>query len=111
MLHISNFIRQQWLGSILIVFFFLFLLYGIEKKNDLLLEKQRLEKEIEVLEQKEESHWHSLDSLKSHKDVIIERQKTLIQLEHDTIKIIDTIAFSKLQGFFTARYYQKDSIE
>jgi hypothetical protein len=93
------------------VFFFLFLLYGIEKKNDLLLEKQRLEKEIEVLEQKEESHWQSLDSLKSHKDVIIERQKTLIQLQHDTIKVIDTISFSELQRYFTDRYHQKDSIE
>jgi hypothetical protein len=93
------------------VFFFLFLLYGIEKKNDLLLEKQRLEKEIEVLEQKEESHWQSLDSLKSHKDVIIERQKTLIQLQHDTIKVIDTISFSELQRYFTDRYNQKDSIE
>ena len=111
MLNIIKFIKQQWLGSILIVFFFLFLAYGIEKKNDLLLEKQRLEKEIEVLEQKEESHWHSLDSLKSHKDVIIEKQKTLIQLQHDTIKVIDTISFSKLQGYFTNRYYQKDSIE
>jgi cell division protein FtsB len=93
------------------VFFFLFLAYGIEKKNDLLLEKQRLEKEIEVLEQKEESHWQSLDSLKSHKDVIIERQKTLIQLQHDTIKVIDTISFSELQRYFTDRYHQKDSIE
>jgi hypothetical protein len=93
------------------VFFFLFLLYGIEKKNDLLLEKQRLEKEIEVLEQKEESHWQSLDNLKSRKDVIIEKQKTLIQLQHDTIKVIDTISFSELQRYFTDRYHQKDSIE
>jgi hypothetical protein len=93
------------------MFFFLFLLYGIEKKNDLLLDKQRLEKEIEVLEQKEESHWQSLDSLKSRKDVIIEKQKTLIQLQHDTIKVIDTISFSELQRYFTDRYHQKDSIE
>jgi hypothetical protein len=111
MYHISKFIKQQWLGSILILFFVLFLLYGIEKKNELLVEKQRLEKEVELLEQKEEAHWHSLDSLKSHKDVIIEKQKTLIQLQHDTIKVIDTIAFSKLQQFFTDRYYQEDSAE
>jgi hypothetical protein len=110
MYHISKFIKQQWLGSILILFFALFLIYGIEKKNELLIEKQRLEKEIEALEQKEESHWKALDSLKSHKDIIIEKQKTLIKLEHDTIKVIDTIAFSKLQQFFTDRYYKKDSI-
>ena len=100
MYHISKFIKQQWLGSILILFFALFLIYGIEKKNELLIEKQRLEKEIEAL-----------DSLKSHKDIIIEKQKTLIKLEHDTIKVIDTIAFSKLQQFFTDRYYKKDSIK
>lgn len=111
MYHISKFIKEQWLGSILIVFFILFLVYGIEKKDDLLAEKQRLEKEIEVLEQREESHWHSLDSLKSHKDVIIEKEKTLIQLQHDTIKIIDTISFSELQRYFTDRYGKEDSAE
>jgi hypothetical protein len=74
-------------------------------------EKQRLEKEIELLEERENLHWNKLDSLKLGRNTIIEKQKTLIQLEHDTIKVIDTIAFSKLQEFFTARYYQKDSIE
>ena len=111
MYHISKFIKQQWLGSILIVFFFLFLLYGIEKKNDLLLEKQRLEKEIEALEQREQLHWNKFDSLKLGRNTIIEKQKTLIRVEHDTVKIIDTIAFSKLQEFFSKRYNQKDSIE
>jgi nucleoside recognition membrane protein YjiH len=111
MYHISKFIKQQWLGSILIVFFFLFLLYGIEKKNDLLLEKQRLEKEIKALEQREQLHWNKFDSLKLGRNTIIEKQKTLIRVEHDTVKIIDTIAFSKLQEFFSKRYSQKDSVE
>ena len=111
MLHISNFIRQQWLGTILIILFILFLFYGIGQNNELRKEKQRLEKEIELLEEREELHWNNLDSLKVGRNTIIEKQKTLIQIEHDTIKIIDTIAFSKLQGYFTNRYSQKDSIE
>jgi hypothetical protein len=111
MYHISNFIKQQWLGTILIVLFILFLVYGIGQNNELKKEKQRLEKEIELLEERENLHWNKLDSLKLGRNTIIEKQKTLIQIEHDTIKVIDTIAFSKLQEFFTDRYYQKDSIE
>ena len=106
-----NFIKQQWLGFVLIVIFVLYLLYGIQKKNELLVEKQRLEKEIELLEQREESHWNKLDSLKSDNKTIIQKEKTLIQLEHDTIKIIDTISFSELQRYFTDRYYQEDSVK
>lgn len=108
---ISKFIKQQWLGTILIVLFILFLVYGIGQNNELKKEKQRLEKEIELLEERENLHWNKLDSLKLGRNTIIEKQKTLIQIEHDTIKIIDTIAFSKLQEFFSNRYYQKDSIE
>jgi ribosome assembly protein YihI (activator of Der GTPase) len=105
-----SFLKNQWLGSILIILFILFIFYEIGKNDELKKEKQRLEKEIETLEKKEQLHWKALDSLKSHKDIIIEKQKTLIKLEHDTIKVIDTIAFSKLQRFFTDRYYKKDSI-
>jgi hypothetical protein len=111
MLHISNFIRQQWLGTILIILFILFLFYGIGQNNELKKEKQRLEKEIELLEEREHLHWNKLDSLKSDNKIIIQKEKTLIQLQHDTIKIIDTIAFSELQRYFTDRYYQKDSVE
>lgn len=111
MFHISNFIKQQWLAFILIVGFGLYLLYGVQKKNELLIEKTRLEKEIKILEQREELHWNKLDSLKLDNKTIIQKQKTLIQIEHDTIKVIDTIAFSKLQEFFSNRYYQKDSVE
>jgi hypothetical protein len=110
MYHISKFIKQQWLGFILIVFFFLFLLYGIEKKNELLKEKQRLEKEIEVLEQKEQLHWYKLDSLKVSENTIIKKEKILIQIQHDTIKVIDTMSVSELQKYFTNRYNKKDSI-
>jgi hypothetical protein len=106
-----NFIKQQWLGFVLIVIFVLYLLYGIQKKNELLIEKTRLEKEIEILEQREGLHWNKLDSLKLYNNTIIQKQKTLIQIEHDTIKIIDTISFSKLQEFFSNRYYKEDSIK
>jgi hypothetical protein len=110
MYHISKFIKQQWLGTILIILFILFLFYGIEKKNELLKEKQRLEKEIKVLEQKEQLHWSKLDSLKVSESTIIEKEKTLIQIQHDTIKVIDTMSVSELQKFFTNRYNKKDSI-
>ena len=111
MYRISNFIKQQWLGTILIILFILFLFYGIGQNNELKKEKQRLEKEIELLEEHEQLHWNKLDSLKLGRNTIIEKQKTLIQIEHDTVKIIDTISFSKLQEFFSNRYNQKDSVE
>jgi hypothetical protein len=106
-----NFIKSQWLAFVLIVGFGLYLLYGVQKKNQLLIEKIRLEKEIEALEQREQLHWNKFDSLKLGRNTIIEKQKTLIRVEHDTVKIIDTIAFSKLQEFFSKRYSQKDSVE
>jgi hypothetical protein len=111
MSHISSFIKQQWLGTVLIILFILFLFYGIGQNNELKKEKQRLEKEIELLEEREQLHWNKLDSLKLGRNTIIEKQKTLIQVEHDTVKIIDTIAFSKLQEFFSNRYSQKDSVK
>jgi hypothetical protein len=110
MYHISKFIKQQWLGTILIVLFILFLVYGIGKNSDLQKEKQRLEKEIEVLEQKEELHWNKLDSLKVSENTIIKKEKILIQIQHDTIKIIDTMSVSELQKYFANRYNKKDSI-
>jgi cell division protein FtsB len=111
MFHISNFIKQQWLGSFLIVLFFLFLLYGINENNELKNEKQKLEKEIEQLENKEKLHWDKFEELKLGRNTIIEKQKTLIKIQNDTIKIIDTIAFSELQRYFTDRYHQEDSIK
>ena len=110
MYHISKFIKQQWLGSILIVLFFLFLLHGIGKNNELKKEKEALEKEIEVLEQKELLHWYKLDSLKVSENTIIKKEKILIQIQHDTIKVIDTMSISELQKYFTDRYNQEDSI-
>ena len=110
MYHIVKFIKQQWLGSILIILFILFLLYGIGKNNELEREKQSLEKEIEMLEQKELLHWYKLDSLKVSKSTIIQKEKTLIQIQHDTIKVIDTMSISELQEYFTDRYHQEDSI-
>jgi hypothetical protein len=110
MYHISKFIKQQWLGTILIILFILFLFYGIGKNDELKKEKQRLEKEIKVLEQKEQLHWSKLDSLKVSESTIIEKEKTLIQIQHDTIKVIDTMSVSELQKYFTNRYNKKDSI-
>jgi hypothetical protein len=111
MLHISNFIKQQWLGSFLIVLFILFLLYGINENNELKNEKQKLEKDIQLLEQKELLHWYKLDSLKINERTIIKKEKILIQIQRDTIKVIDTMSVSELQKYFTDRYNQKDSIE
>jgi hypothetical protein len=110
MYHIVKFIKEQWLGSILIVVFILFLLYGIGKNSELKKEKEALEKDIEMLEQKELLHWYKLDSLKITENTIIQKEKTLIQIQHDTIKVIDTMSISELQKYFTDRYNQKDSI-
>jgi hypothetical protein len=104
------FLKNQWLASVLIVLFILFSFYNSIKKEELLKEKQRLEKEIKLLEQKEQLHWNKLDSLKVSESTIIEKEKTLIQIQHDTIKVIDTMSVSELQEYFTNRYNKKDSI-
>jgi hypothetical protein len=105
-----KFFKGQWLGSILIVLFILFLLYGIRQNDELMKERQRLEKDIELLEQREESHWDKLDSLKMTENTIIQKEKIFIKIQHDTIKIIDSMSVSELQSYFTDRYNQKDSI-
>ena len=110
MYYIVKFIKEQWLGFILIILFILFLLYGVIKNNELKREKQRLEKEVKELKQKEELHWNKLDSLKITENTIIKKEKLLIQIQHDTIKIIDTMSVSELQKYFTNRYNKKDSI-
>jgi hypothetical protein len=48
MLHISNFIKQQWLGSFLIVLFVLFLLYGIGQNNELKKELTQFNSELKI---------------------------------------------------------------
>ena len=107
---IVNFLKKQWLGSILIIIFVLFLLYDNLKKEELLKEKQRLEAEIKVLEQKEQFHWSKLDSLKISETTITNKEKILIQIQHDTIKVIDSMSISELQGYFSNRYNKEDSI-
>jgi len=111
MYRINNFIKQQWLGTILIILFFLFLFYGIGQNSALKKQRDTLEKEIKLLEQKEELHWDKLNDLKTTNKTIIQKEKTLIQIQHDTIKVIDTMSVSELQKYFTERYNQKDSIE
>lgn len=111
MYHISKFIRNQWFGSVLICIFLFYIIYNMMRQDALLAEKNKLEKEIIALEKVEKLRWKTIDSLKLQSNAIIKKEKILIQLQHDTIKVIDTIAFSKLQQFFTDRYYQKDSIK
>lgn len=111
MYRINNFIKQQWLGTILIILFFLFLFYGIGQNSALKKQRDTLEKEIKLLEQKEELHWDKLNDLKTTNKTIIQKEKTLIQIQHDTIKVIDTMSISELQEYFTNRYNQKDTIK
>jgi hypothetical protein len=111
MYHISKFIKSQWFGSLLVGVFIFYIIYSMTRQDALLIEKRRLENEIIALKAIEKAHWESLDSLKSKESIIIKKEKTLIQLQHDTIRVIDTIAFSKLQQFFTDRYSKKDSIK
>jgi hypothetical protein len=111
MYHISKFIKTQWFGSLLVGVFLFYIIYSMTRQDALLIEKRRLENEIIALKAIEKAHWGSLDSLKSKESIIIRKEKTLIQLQHDTIRVIDTIAFSKLQQFFTDRYSKEDSIK
>lgn len=106
---IFNFLKKQWLGSILIIIFVLVLLYGNIKREEMLKEKQRLETEIKKLEKKESIHWSRLDSLKVSETTINNREKILIKIQHDTVKIIDSMSISELQEYFSNRYFKKDS--
>lgn len=97
---VINFIKNQWLGFIVI---FIWLLTLLIPNKDVSVDK--IKTEIKVKEKQ-----YIIDTLYKNNTNIITKIKYIKQKEHDTIKIIDTISISKLQEYFSNRYSKSDTV-
>lgn len=97
---VINFIKNQWLGFIVI---FIWLLTLLIPNKDISVDK--IKTEVKVKEKQ-----YIIDTLYKNNTNIITKIKYIKQKEHDTIKIIDTISISKLQEYFSNRYSKSDTV-
>jgi hypothetical protein len=97
---IINFIKNQWLGSIVILIWLLTLL--IPNKD---VSVDKIKTEVKIKEKQ-----YIIDTLYKNNTSIITKIKYIKQKEYDTIKIIDTIPISELQKYFSNRYVKSDTV-
>jgi hypothetical protein len=97
---VINFIKNQWLGSIVI---FIWILTLLIPSKDISVDK--IKTEIKIKDKQ-----YIIDTLYKNNTNIITKIKYIKQKEHDTIKIIDTIPISELQKYFSNRYIKGDTI-
>ena len=97
---IIGFIKNQWLGFIVI---FIWILTLLIPNKDISIDK--IKTDIKVKDKE-----YIIDTLYKNNTSIITKIKYIKQKEYDTIKIIDTIPTSKLQQYFSNRYSKSDTI-
>ena len=97
---VINFIKNQWLGSIVILIWLLTLL--IPNKD---VSVDKVKTEVKIKEKQ-----YIIDTLYKNNTSIITKIKYIKQKEYDTIKIIDTIPISELQKYFSSRYVKGDTV-
>ena len=99
-LKVLGFIKNQWLGFVVIA---IWIMISVSHKVD----RSKLisiKKDIKKVERE-------IDTLYLNNTKIEERIKIIKQKEYDTIRIIDTMSISELQGYFSERYGKEDSIK
>lgn len=99
-----KFLRQQWLGSILIVFWIIGVFIYQIKKKELVEKAYVLEAKVKELEKKASIELKSVDSFKTIDTFIVTKIKIIKQKEYEKIRIIDSLPISGLQSYFTERY-------
>ena len=99
-----RFFRQQWLGGILIIVWFISVFIYQIKKKELVEKAYVLEAKVKELEKKANAELKSVDSFKTIDTLIVTRIKIIKQKEYEKIRIIDSLPVSGLQQYFTDRY-------
>jgi hypothetical protein len=97
---ILDFIKNQWLGFLVI---FIWILSSLIPSQDINIDK--IKTDIKIKEKE-----YIIDTLYKNNTKIINKIKYIKQKEYDTVKIIDTIPTSQLQVYFSNRYKQSDTI-
>ena len=101
---VYKFLKEQWLGSILIIVWLISIFIYQHKKNELLNKAYILEVKIKELQKKAKVELKDVDSLKTIDTIIVTRIKIIKQKEYEKIRIIDSLPISGLQSYFTERY-------
>jgi hypothetical protein len=92
-----KFLKEQWLGSCLIVLWVLYIIFSQKTLKD--LEKQAEQTNKVIIKEKK-----VIDTLYKNNTVIENKIKYIEKVKYDTIKNIDTMSASELQKFFTDKY-------
>lgn len=101
---VYKFLKEQWLGTILIILWLISIFMYQNKKNELLNKAYILESKLKQLEKKAKIELKDVDSLKTIDTIIVTRIKIIKQKEYEKIRIIDSLPISGLQSYFTERY-------
>ena len=101
---VYKFLKEQWLGSILIVFWIIGVFIYLIKKKELVEKAYVLEAKVKELEKKASIELKSVDSFKTIDTFIVTKIKIIKQKEYEKIRIIDSLPISGLQSYFTERY-------
>jgi len=101
---VYKFLKEQWLGTVLIILWLISIFMYQNKKNELLNKAYILESKLKQLEKKAKIELKDVDSLKTIDTIIVTRIKIIKQKEYEKIRIIDSLPISGLQSYFTERY-------
>jgi len=101
---VYKFLKEQWLGTVLIIVWLISIFIYQNKKNELLNKAYILESKLKQLEKQANVGLKSVDSLKTIDTIIVTRIKIIKQKEYEKIRIIDSLPISGLQSYFTERY-------
>ena len=104
MLHISNFIKSQWLAVILVIVFIIYSIFNTASLAKYREERSKFNSKIDSLELIAEKNKKLIDSLKQIDGVYVEKIKVIKQKEYEEIRIIDRLPANELQGYFIERY-------
>ena len=101
---IFEFLKNQWLGSILIIIWIFSVLVYQNNRENLLIESGNLKDKIEKLEKELTSYKKKGEEFKKIDTIIVTKIKKIKDKEYVQIKVIDSLPISGLQQFFTDRY-------
>jgi hypothetical protein len=104
MFRISNFIKSQWLGIVLLIVFIMYSISSTLKTNKYIEEREKFKIKISSLELLANENKKLIDSLKRIDGVYVEKIKIIKQKEYEQIRIIDSLPASELQSYFSERY-------
>lgn len=104
MLKVIKFIRAQWLGSVLLVLFLIYVISGNFRFKELIKEQKKIELKVSSLNKTKDVSLKKIDSLSKIDTVFVTRIVMIKQKQNEKIKVVDALPVSGIQQFFSERY-------